>query len=193
MARIEPVSPERLAALAAEVQGWKVAKGYAPNAWLTMAHRPRVFLAFRNLHTAVMIDEGEVPRALKFMIAEVVSRAAGCTYCTAHNAENAVHITGVPLEKVQALGSFQSSRLFGEAERAALALAAAAGSCPPEVTDDHFTRLRRHYSEEAMAEIVAVISLFGWLNRWNQTLATQLEDQPRSFMESLSALGDGAA
>jgi uncharacterized peroxidase-related enzyme len=192
MARIEPVPPEQLAALASEVEGWKSTKGYAPNAWLTMARRPRVFLAFRNLHTAVMMDEGEVPRALKFMIAEVVSRAAGCAYCTAHNAENAVHITGVSRGKVQALGNFQSSPLFSEAERAALALGLAAGGCPPSVTDDHFTRLRRHYSEDAMVEIVAVISLFGWLNRWNRTLATELEDQPRSFMEGLNAGGGPA-
>lgn len=183
MKRIEPAPPERVADLAAQVEGWKAAKGYAPNAWLTMVRRPRVFLAFRNLHTAVMMDEGEVSRALKFMIAEAVSRASGCTYCTAHNAENASHIAGVPLEKVRALPDFEESPLISEPERAALALAAAAGSHPPRVTDDHFRALRRHYSDDAMVEIVAVISLFGWLNRWNQTLATELEDQPRRFVE----------
>jgi hypothetical protein len=28
---------------------------------------------------------------------------------------------------------------------------------------------------------VAVISLFGWLNRWNDTMATELEDEPLAF------------
>lgn len=169
------------------MERWKKTKGYAPNAWLTMARRPKVFLAFRDLHTAVMMDEGEVPRALKFMVAEVVSHAAGCTYCTAHNAENARNIGGIAREKVEALGEFRTSAHFSEAERAALELAAAAGSHPPAVSDEHFTRLKKHYSEDAIIEIVAVISLFGWLNRWNQTLATELEEVARPFVRKRAA------
>jgi hypothetical protein len=74
-----------------------------------------------------MMDDGEVSKALKFMVAEVVSNAAGCMYCTAHNAQNALHIGGVAPEKVEALWQFQTSPLFTMAERAALDLALAAG------------------------------------------------------------------
>lgn len=183
MARISPASPEQFAQVSDYMERWNRIKGYPPNAWLTMVRRPKVFLAFRDLHTAVMMDEGEVPKALKFMIAEVVSNAAGCTYCTAHNAENAEKIGGVPVDKVEALWQFRTSRLFTPAERAALELAAVAGSHPPSVTDEHFTELKKHYSEDAIVEIVAVISLFGWLNRWNQTLATQLEETALEFAQ----------
>jgi uncharacterized peroxidase-related enzyme len=181
MARISPATLKPSGQVADYMERWKKTKGYAPNAWLTMVRRPKVFLAFRDLHTAVMMDEGEVPKALKFMVAEVVSNAAGCTYCTAHNAENSAKIGGVPAEKVAALWQFQTSGHFTTAERAALALALAAGSHPPAVTDAHFTELKKHYSEDAIVEIVAVISLFGWLNRWNQTLATELEDTALPF------------
>ena len=181
MARISPAKPEQFAQVSDYMERWKKTKGYAPNAWLTMVRRPKVFLAFRDLHTAVMMDEGEVPKALKFMVAEVVSNAAGCTYCTAHNAENSVKIGGVPAEKVAALWQFQTSGHFTTGEHAALSLALAAGSHPPAVTDAHFTELKKHYSEDAIVEIVAVISLFGWLNRWNQTLATELEDTALPF------------
>ena len=61
------------------------------------------------------------------------------------------------------------------AERAALNLALAAGGCPPSVTDAHFDELKKHFSEDAIIEMVSVIAFFGWLNRWNDTLATQLE------------------
>ena len=45
----------------------------------------------------------------------------------------------------------------------------------------HFAALREHYSEREIVQIVAVISLFGFLNRWNDTMATQLEASPVEF------------
>jgi len=181
MARISPAAPEQFAQVADHMERWKKTKGYPPNSWLVMVRKPKVFRAYRDLHTAVMMDEGEVPKALKFMIAYVVSAAAGDPYCAAHNAENAAHIAGVPVEKVEALPQFQASVLFTPGERAALALAHAAGSCPPRVTDAHFADIRKYYGEDAAAEIVAVISLLGWLNRWNITLATRIEPEAAAF------------
>jgi uncharacterized peroxidase-related enzyme len=181
MARISPATPEQFAQVADHMKRWRKTKGYPPNSWLTMARKPRVFRAYRDLHTAVMMDDGEVPKALKFLVACVVSTAASDPYCAAHNAENANHIAGVSLAKVEALAQFRTSPLYSPAERAALEVASAAGACPPAVTDAHFAGLRRFYSEDAAAEIVAVIALLGWLNRWNITLATGIEDEALAF------------
>jgi uncharacterized peroxidase-related enzyme len=181
MERVSPAPPERFEEVADHMARWKKTKGYPPNSWLAMVRKPAVFRAYRDLHTAVMMEDGEVPKALKFMIAHVVSHAAGDPYCAAHNAENAAHIAGVPVGKVRALARFASDPLFTGAERAALALAAAAGTCPPSVTDSHFSELRRHYTDDGIVEIVAVLSLLGWLNRWNVTLATPLEPDALAF------------
>jgi len=184
MARISPAQPDQFAQAADHMERWKKTKGYPPNSWLAMLRKPAVFRAYRDLHSAVMMEAGEVPRALKFMVACVVSEAAGDPYCAAHNAENAAHIAGVTLEKVEALPRFEESRLFTPAERAALDLARAAGGCPPHVTDAHFVELRKYWSENAAAEIVAVLSLLGWLNRWNITLATPLEPEALAFAKA---------
>lgn len=181
MARVSPAAPEQFTQVSDVMERWQKTKGYPPNSWLTMVRRPGVFRAYRALHGAVMMDEGEVPKALKFMVAHVVSQACGDAYCAAHNAENAAHIADVPLEKVEALPRFRASPLFSPAERAALELARAAGACPPAVTDAHFAELRQHYSENAIIEIVSVIALLGWLNRWNMTLATPLEREAAAF------------
>lgn len=181
MARVPPAAPEQFAQVADIMERWQRTKGYPPNSWLTMVRKPAIFRAYRDLHTAVMMDEGEVPKALKFMIAHAVSQACGDPYCAAHNAENAAHIGAAPVEKVEALARYRTSSLFTPAERAALDLAHAAGGS--RVTDDHFTELRRHYSDDAIIEIVSVISLLGWLNRWNITLATQLEDRAAAFAQ----------
>jgi hypothetical protein len=41
--------------------------------------------------------------------------------------------------------------------------------------------LKDHFSERQIVEIVAVLALFGSLNRWNDTLATTLEGEPTTF------------
>ena len=181
MARISPAPADRIAEFQADFDQATKRRGYVPNSWYTHARKPRVFRALRELREAVMSDPGEVPAALRFMVAEVVSNAAGCRYCTAHNAESAAERGKVADDKLHALWQFQTSPLFTDAERAALNLALAVGSCPPAVTDGHFAELKKHFSEDAIIEIVCVIALFGWQNRWNDTLATQLEDHPLEF------------
>ena len=44
--------------------------------------------------------------------------------------------------------------------------------------DADFVELKKHYSEAQIVDIVAVIALFGFLNRFNDTMATQLESSP---------------
>ena len=190
MTRISPAPQERFEEVSDHMERWKKLKGYPPNSWLTMVRKPKVFRAYRDLHTAVMIDAGEVPKALKFMIAEVVSVAAGDPYCAAHNAENAVEVGGLDVKKVEALAQFETSPLFSDAERAALNLARAAGSSPSKVTDAHFVELKKHWSEDAITEMVAVLSLLGWLNRWCTTLAVEIEERALEFGEKhLAASG----
>jgi alkylhydroperoxidase family enzyme len=99
-----------------------------------------------------------------------------CQYCMAHTAGGALHF-GVEDKKLAAVWEYQTSLLYSAAERATLDFAIAAASVPNTVTDDMFAELRKYWTEEQMVEIVAVISLFGFLNRWNDTLATPLEDE----------------
>ena len=188
--RIAPATPAHFEQIADHMARWKKSKGYPPNTWHTMARKPAVFRAYRELHAAVMMAAGEVPQGLKFMLAAVTSTAAGDGYCAAHNAENAHHIAGLALEKIRALSAFRSDAQFTPAERAALELGVAAGAHPPCVTDAHFEALKKYFSDDAMAELVAVISLLGWLNRWAQTVAPELEPAARAFaQENLAASG----
>jgi uncharacterized peroxidase-related enzyme len=181
MQRVSGAPADRLAEFSGDMEKSRRQRGYVPNSWLTLARKPRIFRAVRELREAVMSEPGEISAALRFMVGEVVSNAAGCRYCTAHNAENAHERGGVDEAKVQALWQYRSSPLFSDAERAALELALAAGCCPPAVPDAHFTELKKHFSEDAIIELVAVIAFFGWMNRWNDTLATPLEEHPLAF------------
>ncbi|MEM7219511.1 MAG: carboxymuconolactone decarboxylase family protein [Pseudomonadota bacterium] len=153
--------------------------GFVPNSMRTMAHWPELLQAFGGLGGTVL-NSGEVDASLKQLIAFVVSNAAGCRYCQAHTSHSAER-RGVDADKLAAVFEFESSPLFDPAERAALRVAAHAGMVPNAVEPDHMAQLRAHYSDRQAVEIVAVISLFGYLNRWNDTMATTLEDTPKTF------------
>ena len=68
--------------------------------------------------------------------------------------------------------------MFDEAERVALRFARDAALVPNEVTPEHFEALRRHWDDGQIVEMLAVVGLFGFLNRWNDTMATALEETP---------------
>jgi alkylhydroperoxidase family enzyme len=104
----------------------------------------------------------------------------------AHTAGGALRL-GVEERKVAAVWDYQVSPLFSAAERAALDLAVAASTVPNSVTDEMMIEMRKHWSEEQIVEIVGCISMFGFMNRWNDTMATPLEDEPIEVGERLLA------
>ena len=177
MTRVRALSREEVDPLLREAMAKQESQlGLVPESLLTMAHRPRMAAAWANL-TATVVGEGTVDRGLKQLVAHVASAAHGCRYCQAHTAHSAERL-GVSLEKLEHAFEFDSSELFDDAERDALRLAHDAALVPNQVTDEHFERLKRSFSEEQIVEIVGVIAMFGWLNRWNDTMATTLEDHP---------------
>ncbi|TNE37001.1 MAG: carboxymuconolactone decarboxylase family protein [Alphaproteobacteria bacterium] len=179
MPRLDPLDRRDLKELEPLFQLFEASMGFLPNSVLTMAHRPDVVTAFAGLAGAVL-GPGEIDPGLKRMISEVSSKAAGCQYCVAHTAHGA-HAAGVAQEKLDEIWTFETSPHFTEAERVALTTAMKASQVPNLVDDADFEALKSHYSDKQIAEILSVISLFGFLNRWNDSLATPLEDEPLAF------------
>lgn len=185
MARLEPCRREDLPELEKEFQFCEEFLGFLPNDILTLAHVPELLRAFmvfcRSTYEANQVDLG-----LLQLVGTITSSAAGCRYCTAHMAQTSPRF-GVSDEKVKAVWDFENSPLFSDAERAALRLALGAGQSPSAVNDEDFATLKQHYTTEQIVQLMSVIGLFGFLNRWNDTLATKLEGQPRQYAESVIA------
>ncbi|MFL1010486.1 carboxymuconolactone decarboxylase family protein [Flavisericum labens] len=149
--------------------------GFCPNSVLTMQHRPEISKAFINLNKAVMANEGRVTSALKRMIAWVSSNATGCRYCQAH-AIRAAERYGAKQEQLDNIWDYKTHPAFNEAERAALDFSLAASQVPNAVDESIKSRLYDHWNESEIVEMLGVISLFGYLNRWNDSMATTIED-----------------
>ncbi len=191
MPRLSPLPLDAVPDLGPLFQEAKTLMGFTPNDGLTLARRPDIALALMGLVRAIYAP-GELDNGTKRLVGEATSKAAGCTYCAAH-AANSAKAFGVPEAKIAAVWSFEDSDLFTEAERAAIRVGMRAGYSPNAVTDEDFDELKAHYSDEQIVELVSVIALFGFLNRWNATLATELEAMPASLAKALEAKhGDSA-
>ena len=125
----------------------------------------------------------------KQLIALASSLSAGCKYCQAHTSHGAER-AGIEEKKIADILNYSESEKFSNSEKAVLDLAFAAGKVPNNSNQEHFDNLSKYYSKKEIVDIVSVISLFGFLNRWNDTLGTALEEVPESFVNNkLKPLG----
>ena len=201
MAHVEPLNRADLGSLEGVLANSEAMMGFVPNSMLTMAHMPQLTMAFSLLAgtvfgadlkqtMAAMIDsvpedtqsdEALAPGLIQ-LIAYSVSLSAGCRYCQAHTSHNA-HRFGISDEQLSSILEYERSPAFTDSERAVVAVALSAGQVPNEANEEHFSALKAHFTERQIVQIVGVISLFGFLNRWNDTMATQLESIPVDFAE----------
>lgn len=188
MSRLEPQPIDTHPELAGQFATFERILGFVPNSLLTMQRRPEIVRAFEILTSAVMDPSGSVDPGLKRLAAHVASLAAGCQYCQAHSLV-AAGLNGVSDAKIAAIWEFRTSPLYSEAERAALDFALAAGTVPNAVTDAHFERLHESWTDDEIVEILAAICLYAFLNRWNDTVGTELEDTPRGLGQRVLARG----
>ena len=169
-------------------KGVEAFMGYLPNAHITMAERPELLLAFSGLASTVFQSEG-IDVQTKQLIALATSISSGCKYCQAHTSHGAER-AGLEEEKITDILNYSESANYNDQERAILDLAFAAGMTPNKSTKTHFDNLKKYFSKKEIIDIVSVISLFGFLNRWNDTMGTVLEEIPENFVENkLKPLG----
>ena len=211
MAHISPLDMDGHPELQPVFATAAAAMGFVPNSTRTMAHMRQLPFVFSALFGTIMggdakaifaglqevlpeqnAAEENLPAELLQLIAYCVSLSAGCRYCQAHTGHNTERVSGAPelqAERLAQVLNYETATCFSAAERAAIGLALAAGQVPNASGSAHFAQLRPHFSQRQQVQIVAVISLFGFLNRWNDTLATTLEQAPIDFAKQ--TLADG--
>ncbi|MEM9384768.1 MAG: carboxymuconolactone decarboxylase family protein [Pseudomonadota bacterium] len=184
MAHMKPLPADTTPELADEFDHFVTILGFVPNSLLTMQRRPAIVKGFGDLTRAVMDPSGTVDPGFKRLLAHMASHAAGCQYCEAHSLI-AAGLKGISEEKVAAVWEYRTSPLYSQAERAALDYAMAAGAVPNGVDESVMEPLREHWDDDQIVEMLAAICLYGFLNRWNDSMATDLEDGPKSLGDRL--------
>ena len=178
MAHLEPLEYHQIGdkEIRSTIQNYEQLRGFVPNSIRTMARRPGMVKAFMDLNRTVLY-EGSVDEGLKMLVSLATSLASGCLYCQSHMT-NLSSIYHVPDEKIAQLLDYENSALFNDAEKAALTVAFKSAQVPNQVTEPDFDELKKYFNDEQIVEIVGTIALFGFLNRWNDTMATQVEMLP---------------
>lgn len=187
MARLQPLPPETTPELKPHFDFFLGTLGFTPNSVLTMQRKPKLAQALAVMNAAVMDPDGEVDLGFRRLIGHVVSKASGCLYCQAHTLLGAKNF-GVSEAKLGDIWVYASSPHYSERERLALDFALAAASQPNAVTDSQFAELQQHWSDAEIVELLGVVAMFAFLNRWNDTMATPLEAAPEEVASS--ALGE---
>ncbi len=163
--------------------------GFTPNSLFTMMHRPRIAKAFLEMNQAVMENKGSITSSMKREIAYLSSMTTGCRYCEAH-AIRAAERYGSSKERLENIWEYKSNAAFSESDRAMFDLAIAASQLPNGVSEEIKTRAKKFFSDGEIVEILGVVALFGYLNRWNDSMGTELENPAvKSAEEILGARG----
>ena len=150
---------------------------------------PELSKVFQQLAELVMVSPNNLPKQLRGEIFTMASIAGGCQHCQAHGAYT-LNLLGVDPQRIRDIWTFEQSPLFSDGERAALRLARDGASVPNAVEPSHFAALREHYSDRQIVEMLAVVSLAGWFNRWNNSIATVTDRESADWArDNLKAVG----
>ena len=176
MSRLDNISLDGIDELEGVEEMYETVFGFVPNGVRIMARRPGIVQGFLHLRRSVFDpDTSEVPLELKSLVGHIASKTAGCRYCQAHTIRAAERYGAVD-EQMEHIWEYRTHAAFSDGERAALDLALAAGSVPNAVDEALQERVQAHWDDGEIVEILGVIALFGYLNRWNDSMATTLEE-----------------
>jgi AhpD family alkylhydroperoxidase len=130
---------------------------------------PRSFLALTLLYRTLDRKASPIDAGLRSLVQVRVSQINWCEFCVDLNGAAALE-RGVAPHQLEALGDHERAAAFTEREKAALAYAEAATDPARRVDDEIFARLRRHFDEQAILELTALIAFQNLSSKFNAAL-----------------------
>lgn len=139
-------------------------KGSVPEWVKVMAHKPKVLKEFHELFNSIM-GEGEFKDEMRWKIAHTVSHQLKCPFC--------IDVTEKMLKKFGAtdeeLKDIKNTENLSDEEKEILKLVKDVTENANVDNPDLFKKLREKFTNEELVEIVSVIGLFNYINRFNNT------------------------
>ncbi|WP_405137723.1 carboxymuconolactone decarboxylase family protein [Nocardia sp. NBC_01388] len=131
--------------------------------------------AKRFAHAAMVIIGSALPKVTQELVMLRVSQINGCGYCTDAHAKDLAH-AGEPAVRINLVAAWRESTVFTEAERAALAFAEEGTRLTDAhhgVSDETWAQARKHYDDEQLAALVALVAQINAANRLGVILRQQ--------------------
>ncbi len=161
------------------------------------AHRPKMMSGMGKFQQAVRKGHA-VEERLKNLVELKGAQMIGCEFCVDLGSQ-ICRKSGLTDQELLALPRYQQSELFTERERLALDYTAGVMRTPVDVTDELFSRMKDHFSDEQLVEITALLTVVN-LDRFNaafgvgsagfsEGMVCVLPDRPRSVPASVASIG----
>jgi AhpD family alkylhydroperoxidase len=113
------------------------------------------------------ITDSGLPTATQHLVEIRASQINGCAYCTDMHTKDAAE-GGETSVRINLVATWREATVFTEAERAALELAEQGtriAAAADGVTDEAWEHAAKHYDDEQLAALVALIAS---INAWNR-------------------------
>lgn len=128
------------------------------------AYQPKMMMGMGWFNQAIR-KGNSVDERLRNLIQLKGGQMIGCEYCVDLGSQICRN-SGLSDEELLALPNYRSSDLFSDREKVTLDFTVAVMRTPVEVNDELFARMKEHFSDKQMVEIVALLTLVN-VDRFN--------------------------
>ncbi len=146
---------------------------------------PRLFMTVAMLYGALDARRSLLDPVLRSLLTVRVSQLNWCSFCVDINSATLARRSG-SMAKVEALAEWRTSSLFTAPERAALDYTEAMTITGQRVSDTLMMELRRHYSDDALIELTALVAFQNLSSKFNSAL----DVPPQGFCRLPAATAD---
>ena len=136
------------------------------------ARMPAAFLAMTAMYRALDRKSSRIEPGLRSLVQVRVSQINGCDFCVDLNSFLGLG-RGVAEDRLRALPQFEDSPLFSQRDKAALAYAEAATRSDRRVGEELILRLRKHFDDQAIVELAALIAYQNMSSKFNAALGVR--------------------
>ena len=133
------------------------------------ARRPKLLWSFTQMFKKLFNKKALIDPQIRGLICVKVAETNHCPFCIDMNA--ALYLeAGGDEKKLLALENFEESELFSPKEKVSLRFAEKVTHCEDKVSDELFSLLKEHYTEEAIVELTALITFQNMSAKFNAAL-----------------------
>jgi AhpD family alkylhydroperoxidase len=139
------------------------------DARLNMLENPIAPKLMKYINSAGKVaSESSLPKATQDLVKIRASQINGCGFCLDMHTKDAA-AAGETQQRLIMVGAWREANVFTEAEKAALELAEQGTRIADSagVSDEVWDRAAKHFDEEQLGVLVAIIALINMYNRFN--------------------------
>jgi AhpD family alkylhydroperoxidase len=132
-----------------------------------MANELGAKFAKRFANASTVLDQSRLPKATQELVSLRASQINGCGWCIDMHTKEAA-AAGETAVRLNLVAAWRESTVFTEAEEAALALTEEGtrlADASNGVSDETWAKARKHYDDDQLTALVALVALINAANR----------------------------